>query len=472
MSRVLFVHCLRRSPSAEPRTAFNESLGVMSAALRNAGHATRLLTLHALEPATIQLEIKEDAPDFVYLLMDGTAVDLSRRVLAALSEKSSAPVIVGGPFASLMPSTALSMPGVHGVVVGEAETVFPAHVERWSTGLDKNAASDGLRGTGLYLRGEGRLPQFPPAPLVEDLDSLPFADRALFHSSPAQSEFEVVTSRGCPMSCAYCVNEAVRSLYDDPPNYVRRRSPDHICDEIDRLCEQFPSAQRIRFPDHAFAMNFEWLDEFAEVYAQRCGLPFSCHVRAACMDDTVAERLADAGCDLAEVEIISGSNFIRNEILDMDTTLRHIERAFEMLRNHNIATHSVNYVGVPYSTEITEQETVRLNRRLAPDVLEFRVYYPFPNTKAAGIAKEMDWLSHRGESCYSEDKSVLDMPTLPAKVIDKIARTMPEEVASGAAPAWLRALARVPFLPGKSLGDIVASLLRGRWRATVTTRRP
>lgn len=470
MSRVLFLHCFRKSPGAPFRPYHHESLGIMSTMLSRSGHSTRLLTLHTLDVTSIERSVSSFTPDVIYLLIEGTAVDLSRRVLAIVTKTSSAPVVVGGSFASLMPSTALSMPGVHGVLVGEPENVFPAYVDQ----LAANPSSPDRESClgGLYLRADGRLPRFIPTNIVEELDALPFADRELFHPSTTQDEFEVVTSRGCPMSCAYCVNEAVRALYDDPPNYVRRRSPDHICDEIDRICESYPATRRIRFPDHAFALDFDWLDEFTEVYTQRCGLPFSCHVRPPFLDEASADRLAEAGCDLAEIEVVSGSNFIRNEILNMDTSLRHIERAFDLLRERNIRTHAINYVGVPYSTEITELETVRLNQRLAPDLVDVRVYYPFPNTKAAGIAREMGWLSNRGEHEFSEDKSVLDMPALPARTINKLASAMPRDILSNRHPPWLRILKHIPVLPGKTLADVIASLIRLPPGTTVTMRRP
>ena len=37
--------------------------------------------------------------------------------------------------------------------------------------------------------------------------------------------------------------------------WVRRRSPANVCDEIDQLCETYPQIERIQFIDHGFALD-------------------------------------------------------------------------------------------------------------------------------------------------------------------------------------------------------------------------
>ncbi len=466
MSRVLFLQCYRRPPGEPVGPRYEAPLGVLSAMLKADGHTTRLMPVTHFDAAVLGAALKETSPDVVLVYIDGTAVDLARRTLGALAESDPPPIVAAGTFATLMPSTALSMPAVNAVVVGEVEQVFRGWVR---SGLNGGASDERL--PGVMLRSEGRPATFRPAPLIDDLDALPPADRSIFGYPPSHTCFDVVTSRGCPMRCAYCTNDALRGLHDDPPGFVRRRSPDHVCDEIDDLCMNFPETQRLRFPDHAFALDYAWLESFADVYAHRCGLPFSCHLRANSVDEPTVEALDAAGCDEVEIEIVSGSNFIRNEILEMDTSARQIERTFELLADRGIRTRSINYVGVPYSSEITESDTVRLNRRLKPDFVQIRVYYPFPNTKAAGIAEEMGWMSNRGEACFTEDRSVLDMPTLPAKAIARVARRMSQEINEPPRQGWRAALGRLPIFPGWRLSDLLGTWLDPRGGDAVAPRR-
>jgi len=465
MSRILFLQCFRPRAPGLTRPRFDQQIGVLSSTLRGAGHQTFLIPITQFRAQALPAEVSRKGPDFIYAVIDGTAVDLARLTLSMLKEKHPLPVIAGGQYPTVMPSTALSMPGVVGVVVGEPERSFPAFLE---TFYDDQG---GVPVPGVCMREHGRTTRAVPAPLVEDLDTLPFADRELFGVTETDELFEIVTSRGCPMRCAYCVNDAVRELYNDSPPYVRRRSPDNICDEIDAICMAHPDATRLHFSDHAFVMDYAWLRDFLDVYEDRCGLPFSCHVRANSLDEGKADLLQRAGCDFADVDVISGSNFIRNEILQMDTTRGQIERSFALLHNRDIRTRALNYAGVPYSSEITESDTVRLNRHLRPDVADVRVYYPFHGTKSAIIAREMGWLSNRGEENFTAGKSVLDMPTMPAKTIQKLARRMPGEINGlGSSGIW-RAIGRIPIAPGKTLADVVTFLTNSRAKPVPQQRR-
>lgn len=458
MSRILFFQCFRHRRRGATGPRFDQQIGVLSTVLRQAGHETSLIPVTRFDAKDLLARVSESAPDLFYAVIDGTAVDLARRMLGLLKEEYPLPAVAGGQYPTIMPSTALSMPGVIGVVVGEPERSFPAFVEALA-----RDESD-IRVPGVCTRTYGRNARAVPGPLVEDTDSLPFADRELFGATEQDTVFEIVTSRGCPQQCAYCVNDSVRELYDDSPTYVRRRSPDHICDEIDAICMAYPETTRLHFSDHAFAMDYAWLRDFALVYEDRCGLPFSCHVRANSLDEGKADLLEHAGCECAEVEVISGSNFIRNEILQMETARGHIERSFTLLRNRGIRTRAVIYAGVPYSSEITEMDTVKLNRHLQPDMVDVRVYYPFEGTQAAVIAREMGWLSNRSEESFAAGKSVLDMPTLPAKTIQKLARRMPADIYALSSSAIWRAIGRIPLGRGKILGDVVSFLAGSRAR--------
>jgi len=470
MSRVLFLQCFRPRPSWAPAPhgiRFDQEIGVLSSVLRAEGHETALIPVSRLDPASLSAlsaQVARAAPDVVYAVIDGSAVDLARRVIGVISASRPCRVVAGGQMPTVAASLALSMPGVTGVVLGEPETSFPAFLcELNGTGIPMVP--------GVSVNALGAAPSTAPAALTEDLDRLPFADRELFRIPETEEVFDIVTSRGCPMSCAYCVNDARRALYDGTASFVRRRSPDNVCDEIDAICMRYENARRIRFVDHAFALDYVWLKEFAQTYEERCGMPFSCHVRANSLDEGRADLLQLAGCDFAEVEVISGSNFIRNEILEMDTTQGQIERTFMLLHNRGIGTRAVNYVGVPYSSEITEQDTIRLNRTLKPDEIDVRVYFPFPGTGAAETARQMGWLSNRGEDAFTHGRSVLDMPTLPPKLIQRIARHMPREIHALSSSGVWRAIGRIPLAPGKTVADLVEFLYQVRSRPVQHPRR-
>lgn len=461
MDRILIVQCFRRRPRESPNPRFDPTLGILASALGAQGWDPSLMPLDRLDKETFLDRVRALSPDVVFVSIDGMAVDLARRALGFLRDHCPVRTWVGGAFARIMPAAALSMPNVHGVVVGEPEEVFPRILR------DPTHSAPGV-----YRREEasptnGSVSAFHPVPLIADLDALPFANRAIFAYPADWSCFDVQVVRGCPYRCAYCTNDTIRESQDEEGAFVRRRSPDHVCDEIDQICMAFPETSRLRFPDHAFALDCAWLKSFVSTYEDRCGLPFTCHARANAMDEGTADLLQRAGCDEVEIELISGSNFIRNEILDMDTDARQIERAIRALRDRGIRIRSVNLVGVPYSSELTETDTIRLNQYLRPDTFEARIYYPFPGTRAAELTHEMAWLSNRGEQSYSDGRSVLDMPRFPASAIEVIAKSMPHEVMSARSSFLWRMLTRVPLSRRRTLADWVAGFFHAKGKSSV-----
>lgn len=423
--RILILQFLpaRQYPSG-PR--FDDALGVASSVLRQDGHATGLLPVTGYDEGRIRLKLAHFRPQIVYADVAGTCVDLAHRTIGYVALRHCLPVVCGGVFATVAPKRALSMPGVQAAVIGEPEVPFPAFI-RATVSPDLDTALPGV-----WLNCDGAVVKHELAPLTEDLDALPDADRSLFayqRHIDETHEAEVSVGRGCPHFCAYCINDWLMEIYENKGTFVRRRSPDRICDEIDALRHTYDGIRRIRFREHLFALDASWLATFTEVYRRRCGLPFRCHVRANALTEPVATLLAEAGCGFADIEVISGSDFVRNEIFDMELTNPQIVAAFDLLARHGIAARSINYLGTPYASEVSIEESVALNRRVRPSVVEGRVYYPFVGTRAAELCAEEGWISNRGESSYRRDESVLDMPNLRPEVINKLARRFRWDVA-------------------------------------------
>jgi radical SAM superfamily enzyme YgiQ (UPF0313 family) len=422
MSRILFIQFIRRCGAGDTGPVFDQSLGQLSAALRRDGHQTHLIRIDGFDPKRVRSTVDSVQPDFAYCDIRGSSIDAATRTLREIRERYRMHVLVGGSLATTMPDMALSLPGVCAVVLGDGDRSLPGYVAQGNNGSPRTGCE------GIWTIEGGTLHKRGAAALMPDLDELPFADRELFGARPDERVFDITVGRGCPARCAYCINERLREAIGGGAEFIRRRSPDHVCDELDLLCERYPETEFIRFTDHAFIHDVQWLEDFSQVYAERCGMPFKCHVRANALDARRADLLLEAGCATAEIEIISGSDFVRNEILEMDTSDRQVADAFALLRERGIESHAVNFIGAPDSTSMAEAETVEMNRRVRPEYVEARVYYPFVGTAARDLCKEMGWLSNRSEESYSKQLSVLDMPGLSANQIRQISRSTPDEM--------------------------------------------
>lgn len=453
--RILFLQCYRPQRRGSPGPRFDAALGVLSAVLAEQGHETGLLRLESFEPSVVGERITRFRPDVLYADIAPTCPDLARRVLGYTGRKHGLHTIAGGVFVTVEPEAALSFPGVDAVVVGEPERAFPAYLAAHLTGEPGDPIP------GIWCRDERGMIRTAVHPLTTDLDSLPFADRALFdNGEPAADRAcqTVSVGRGCPLRCAYCPNERVADLYAGQGPHVRRRSPDNICDEIDQICMAYPDTVRIRFDDHLFALDELWLAGFTEVYARRCGVPFECHLRARLVSDRVADLLVTAGCVAADIDVVSASDFVRNEILAMDLSDEQLIAAFDRLRSRGIATRAISLVGAPYCTEMSAAALVKLDRRLKPDRHEVRVFHPLPGTRALDICREAGWLSNRGEENYTLQRSILDMPNMPAATIERVARRLGRKLGANGAPGFWGRLGGIPLGRSRRLGHPSAAL--------------
>ncbi|MCG3179927.1 MAG: hypothetical protein BIFFINMI_02277 [Phycisphaerae bacterium] len=439
------------SSDEQVRPRFNQWLGVLASVLAGEGHELRLRAFSRYQSGHLHDEICRFLPQLIYIDADRFAADVTRHAVEFVGRNHALPVIVGGAYPTAQPDQALSIPGVLAIAIGEPESCVPRFIDARATG-------DSFEQTpGLWANTGAGVVKNDLASLTQSLDLLPFADRELFdyatHVTRTHSA-QVSVCRGCPNRCSYCLNDWLTEIYLGKGPWVRRRSPANICDEIDTLCSRYEQIERLVFVDHAFALDAEWLAQFARVYAGRAGMPFTCHLRANAVDADTVRLLTDAGCAHAVVEVISGSDFIRNEIFDMDTTDRQIERTFRLLEAAGISTTAVNLVGSPYETAVTVEQTLTLNERIDPKHTMTRLFAPLPGTRAEELVQECGWLRGLGEHAFRDNEPLIHMPALPSDEVRAIFDQFNWQARHPRAAGLMRLLDRIPVAPGRSLYDL------------------
>jgi len=401
---------------------FSQDLGVMSALLKADGAEVHLAAMPGFRPDLLRGALEAHSPRCVLVELDPYNVTAARRTLAELAETYRLPVVVLGPYATCRPRAAISMPGVKALLLGEYAQTAAELVRAWQNGRSPAGIE------GLWVHTGGKLVHGELPVLTEDLDSLPPADRDLFdYDRIVQADRQVAfkVARGCEQWCAYCFNDWYMDLYAEKGTFVRRRSVANVLDEVEAVVQRYHAAQSVRFYDHCFATDAEWLSTFAAEYPGRCKLPYRCHVRLNRLDEPAARLLGQSGCRWADVQIISGSHFIRDEIFSMRTGDEQIVHGCQRLHDAEIKVSAEVFVGSPYESDITVEDTLALLRRAEVDEVRPHVYFPTPGTRAAELAAESGWISGRGEGYYWDHRSVLDMPSMPADQIDAVLRKLP-----------------------------------------------
>jgi radical SAM superfamily enzyme YgiQ (UPF0313 family) len=426
-----FVSAVRGRPA--PR--FDPQLGVLLTLLRQRYHEVALTGVARFDVNAVKSALARCLPQLIYADIAPVCVDAARRTLQYLQEHEFLPVVAGGQFCTVDPAAGLSLPGVQAVAIGEPDASLVTYLER----MKDPAIRQIVRG--VWLRDERGLarPELPP--LVEDLDSLPLPERDLFDYAQhvaRTGEIEIAVGRGCPQQCGYCLNPTFRALYDNRGGWVRRRSPEPIVDEIDALRTRYAGVRSVRFLDHAFTLDDAWLAAMLDRYRNRCDLPFRCHVRANSADAARVMLLAQAGCRMADVEVISASDFIRNEIFAMQLSTDQVHAVFEALRAAGIAARAILYLGSPYESEASLDETRTLLRRIRPVLVDIRPYFPFPGTPAVATCQENGWIHSRGQEQFHSELPGIDMPACRPEIVAAFIRRLRLEFPVELAEPWWR----------------------------------
>lgn len=407
---------------SNPLPEFSHSLGVAAALLKNDGFEVSLITQAGCQDDRLRQAVAQQRPQYILADLSPHNVTPARRAIAELSARFSLPVAVVGTFATCRASPAVSMPGVQALMPGEYER----------TALDFFRAvrdhEDPTGIEGVWLNSDSGLVKGLPRPLEADLDSLPHPDRGLFDYArivAATGEAAFKTSRGCPLWCGCCINDWYTDLYDGPVDLLRRRGVGNVLAEIESVTQTYRGVASVRFYDHAFAFDADWLAEFAPAYKARVGLPYRCHVRLDKVTPQIAAMLAASGCRQVSTQIGSGSRFIREEIQSIHGSDQQMLDACGVLRHAGLTIEAEVTVGNPYETFIVVEDTLRLLAAAQVHKVVPRVFYPTPGTRAAEVCEENGWISGRGEESYWSNRSVLNMPSMPARQIDELFAKFP-----------------------------------------------
>jgi anaerobic magnesium-protoporphyrin IX monomethyl ester cyclase len=129
------------------------------------------------------------------------------------------------------------------VVIGEGERTLPELLEH----LHQPEAWHAI--AGLAYRNGGTPCAAPPRALITDLDSLPFPLRDDPARFLGRGHFAVLSSRGCPLNCAFCSTPLISAMGVGPR--WRARSAANMVDELQALCQQL-GAHTFTFADDNF----------------------------------------------------------------------------------------------------------------------------------------------------------------------------------------------------------------------------
>lgn len=263
------------------------------------------------------------------------------------------------------------------VLCGEAEQTL-AQLCRSILQSDDTPDIDGLARLdhrGNLIQSSQRLAKNPDwaslsSPARDLIDLEPY--RRAWMNAHGYFSMSMVSSRGCPYHCNWCAKPI-------SGNKFHLRPPASVAEEL-RLLKTESGAQHIWFGDDIFALDQEWVGQFAaEVTKRDAALPFKIQSRANLMTELTVQHLKTAGCQEVWMGVESGSQTVL-DAMDKGLTISSVRVARERLKAAGIRACYFLQLGYPGETWIELQETIAFVRETRPDDIGVSFSYPLPGT--------------------------------------------------------------------------------------------
>ena len=332
------------------------------------------ITVHVVDAYGESLDVEQAAerllalsPDIIGLTVTSRNVEDAQQLIAACkAARPQSAIVAGGIHPTLFDRLLLKeIPELDFCIRGEGEESFAALCRRLTKGKDV-AGLPGLsyRSRGDVVRGQ---PQ-----RVEDLDSLPFPDRALLtHQEYGRQWYgyelpdlpkmtTAFSSRGCPYQCTFCADTRICG------SKLRVRSANNVFEELQELSHE--GYKFVIFFDDNLVFDVPRLNRLCRLIIEgRLDMRFACAGTVHNLPQSTLDLMHEAGFDVFFVGVESGS----------DSQLRRYRKpasrkamaaGIVRAKKAHIAVLASFINGAPGETERDFQDTLDLVREVNPTV--------------------------------------------------------------------------------------------------------
>ena len=496
--RVLFVY-----PNLYTQMGFNHGLASLSAVLKADGHETRLLNLNenlGTVPSDEELyaDVRGWGPGLIGFSCLTMQYREAVRIASMLRRRADAegielpPFVVGGIHPTMVPEEVMADGVWDHVGVGECEDALLALVratergERpddlpnflsWKDGVRPAAADACWAEDAEPLPLEEARALFRRNPVGEfpDFAALPIPDYALFETQAILDQkhgwFGLMTSRGCPYRCTYCLNHRVVDTYradlgrgTSDIGFFRYRPPEKMVEEIAHVLDHYDGVGTFILDDDLFTMNAEHALAFARAYREAgFTVPWVVNSHVKRLEPTLAQGLFDGGCRILKLGIESGSERVRKEVLKRFMSDEDILETVASGEEAGLHTSGFVMIGLPTESRSERWETVSLLAKSRIGRFRTSLFFPFPGTESYDLSIARGYVTEEEVGTLTEftASSCLDFGEEENLLIAKLATCMPWFVnaaldRTGPAPASAR------YAP---LVDEVLRMTRKQWEA-------
>ena len=371
----------------------------------------------------VEKELLKRKPDLVALTAltptIGRALETAQVVKETLPDSI---VVMGGYHPTFNFIETLEDENVDIVIRGEGEYIMLNLVQA----LENQSSLHDVKGIVFEDKNSKEIVVNPEAPLIQDLDELPFPALNLLPMKKYRlldmdtHMTTMITTRGCPMQCSFCSSAAMHG------KKIRERSVENIVDEIEYLKTNY-DIDTIAFMDDTFTLKKRKVMAICdEILKRNIEIMWGCTSRVDTLDEKLLKKMKEAGC----ITIFIGVESADQQQLDnmcKNTTIAKIENAFKIAHKLKIRTIASVALGMPGDTKEIMNKTVKFVHKLKPNYAIYSLATPYPGTRfykeafEKNLIKIKDWSKYTLITPILEtiDCSLNDMRKIQAKAFVK-----------------------------------------------------
>ena len=184
-------------------------------------------------------------------------------------------------------------------------------------------------------------------------------------------QLQVLSSRGCPFKCIFCVWPAVMTN-NDPDGTGKRVVRQYGADYMEGLLTEMVGRygfKSVYFDDDTFNLGDRHVREMCAVM-QRVGLPWSAMCRADTISRDTWKLMRDSGCFGVKIGFESGNQWVIDNIIHKNLDLAKAREVVLHLKELGFTIHGTFTVGLPGESEEQMAETTSFRKSLPLDTFQ------------------------------------------------------------------------------------------------------
>lgn len=373
--------------------------------------------------------IEREKPDIIAVSAMTIDYELLLKFWHELVVPTHTVTTIGGLHAIVCPEAVIADRLFDVICKGEGEDVFDELLQH----VEDGQPLDGIRGTiyvdrksGVHSDHDPRLLLTPDKLWQRTPNFSIFSDEYFLYPFDGRMvrryAFEV--ARGCPYSCTYCGNTALKKAYAGLGRFVRHRPVASIIDGMQRMMADH-KIEIFYLMDECFLGHpVPWLKELAAEYSRHIKIPFIAQTRPETVTDEKLDLLEAMGAPFFQVSmgVESGSERILFDVCNRRTPVAKIRAAFAKLHERKIRTAAFFMIGFPYETREEIFETIHLCRDIRPTVSIVSIFQPLHGQDLREVCIREGFIGGGETQLTFTENSMLNMPQISAAEIANLRR--------------------------------------------------